>query len=240
MQPLADIFCCCKNAATDPVEQKKKKTTFPEIVIQEPTPMVLRKESEVVEGKETKEESVETEEPATAASEQETVEKAVEGADVVDTTPRKKKSESIRKKSIPLLDQEHRMSLVLEACEAELPVAEPQTVINTEVLSKSTAEAESSSVVSAASPAAPASPAPPPANPSLQPEVRKGSTVSSSSDWSWPSEHGQTKIRQDAQPGALGLPEGTSRRISTLAPAQVDSPLATKVDKFTMIPHPGK
>ena len=34
MQPLADIFCCCKNAATDPVEQKKKKTTFPEIVIQ--------------------------------------------------------------------------------------------------------------------------------------------------------------------------------------------------------------
>ena len=38
----------------------------------------------------------------------------------------------------------------------------------------------------------------------------------------------------------LSIPEGPSRRISNLAPGKVNSPLATKVDKFTMIPHPGK
>ena len=52
-------------------------------------------------------ENIESEAPDT------TEEEATESVDVVDSTPARKK-ESIRKKSIPLLDEEHRMSAVIE------------------------------------------------------------------------------------------------------------------------------
>lgn len=197
--------------------------------------MVLRKESEIVveaKDREAKPENIESEAPDT------TEEEATESVDVVDSTPARKK-ESIRKKSIPLLDEEHRMSAVIEASDGEVAKVGNHTETTIEVPPPSQPEADPSKPSSIASPAAP------PSDPSLQLDCRKVSNMSSSSDWSWPSVQGQDKPREGGTAAGAGglslvLPEGPSRRISTLAPAEVDSPLATKVDKFTMIPHPGK
>merc|ERR1712212_1015619 len=89
---------------------------------------------------------------------------ATDIVDAVDDNQVKKKRESTRKKSIPILDQELRMVPVNEATEEEV----------SEIRREDAAQDSSSSV--ATSPA-----------PSLQPEMRKESAVSTSSDWSWPS-----------------------------------------------------
>lgn len=205
--------------------------------------MILRKESEIVEEvkvKDIKTENVESEAPAPVAADQDNV---VEATDVVDNTPVKKgKEASVRKKSIPLLDQEHRMQVedqdhspaIREESEAKVALVQTMT------------EVAPTASLSSVAPSSISSPAPPPSNPSLQTGEagRKTSDVSTSSNWSWPSVEGQDRHRENQSPGAgglnLGLPTSPSRRISTLAPAQVDDPLATQVDKFTMIPHPGK
>lgn len=212
------------------VEIKAKKN-FPEIIIQEPTPLVPRKESEVVlDGKEVMEEITESATVVPSTLEEEVGEEATEIVDAVDDNPVKKKKESTRKKSIPILDQEYRMVPVNEATELEI-----RGINNSEIRREDAAQDSSSSVATSSSAAPSSSPSPSPA-PSLQPEMRKESAVSTSSDWSWPTVGGQ---EAGTQSGQLGVP-AQSRRISSLAPAEVDSPLATKVDKFTMIPHPGK
>jgi len=232
------LCCCCTNKVEEVVEvvdvvDNKVKKNFPEIVIQEPTPLILRKESEVVlDEKKVMEEITKISTAVPNTTEAEVGEEATEIAD--DNNPVKKKRESTRKKSIPILDQEHRMVPVNEATESEV-----SEMKNSEIRGEDAAQESTSSSSAAPSSSSSSSPAP---SSSLQPEMRKESAMSTSSDWSWPSVQGQVGGQEEAtQSGQLGLNvPAQSRRISSLAPAEVDSPLATKVDKFTMIPHPGK
>merc|ERR1711970_101962 len=122
---LKEILCCCTKEEEvgdvgEGVEIKAKKN-FPEIVIQEPTPLVPRKESEVVlDVKEVMEEITDSATVVPNTLEEEVGEEAAEIVDAVDGNPVKKKKESTRKKSIPILDQEYRMVPVNEATELEV------------------------------------------------------------------------------------------------------------------------
>ena len=87
------------------------------------------------------------------------------------------------------------------------------------------------------------------------------SNVSTASSWSWPTHHEEPRdVGEEDQEvgGMLEVGKDGSRRYSHLPPAkvklailiswtsllsllsQITDPLATKVNKFTKIPHPGK
>merc|ERR1712110_1224989 len=70
---------------------------------------------------------------------------------------------------------------------------------------------------------------------------RKISEVSTSSGWSFSSQgENEDSVRGPGTSLGLETAEERSRRLSKLPPAEVNDPKATKVDKFVMIPHPGK
>jgi len=254
---LWSILCCCCKEDTEKYEHMKedtsgvvkkelsvKKPSFPRIVIQEPTPLTLRRDSQIVIVKQPKQQTPVIEGAIEIEADEE-YEEQIDFTDagaamrmqeekIAEEKESSKKASLQRKKSIPLLDDEMQNIKV----KADVTVEVTESTSQDSFKSSSSVQPPSSSSSQVQTSAT---------LKTQSPQERKVSEVSTSSNWSWPTDTENDKFEEESkkpQKTTTGLAvqddKKSSRRISGLPPAQVSDPLAKKVKDFTVIPHPGK